>query len=53
MFLAEFSSGARKGRKIGVMFLGTSRLVVMYYLARSRRRRAGAPLATWREISLR
>ena len=53
MFSTGFSSGAREGRKIGVMFSGTSSLPVVCHPARSSSRTACAPSATLREISLR
>jgi hypothetical protein len=42
MFSTGFSSGARDGRKIGVMFLGMSRLPVVCHPARSMSRTACA-----------
>src|SRR5215203_3457907 len=48
-----FSSGARDGRKISVMFLGTLRLPVVCQPARSRSSTAWLLLATVRDISSR
>ena len=53
MFATRFSSGAREGRKIGVMFSGMSSLLVMCHPALSRSTTACAPLATLLEISSR
>src|SRR5215203_6537244 len=47
-----FSSGARDGRKISVMFLGTLRLPVVCQPARSRSSTAWLLLATVRDISV-
>ena len=44
MFSTGFSSGAREGRKIGVMLSGTSSLPVVCHPARSRSRTAWAPV---------
>src|SRR6516164_7246531 len=52
-FSTGFSSGARDGRKIGVMLSGTLSLLVMCHPALSRSSTAWAPSATWREISWR
>jgi hypothetical protein len=52
-FSTGFSSGAREGRKIGVMLSGTSSLLVMCDPALSSSRTAWAPAATLREISSR
>src|ERR1700735_2650952 len=43
IFSTGFSSGAREGRKIGVMFSGTSSLPVVCHPARSSTRTACAP----------
>ena len=43
MFSTGFSSGAREGRKIGVMFSGTTSLLVVCQPARSSSRTACAP----------
>src|ERR671910_418711 len=51
--LAGFSSGARDGRKISVMFLGTLRLPVVCQPARSRSSTAWLLLVTVRDISSR
>ena len=51
--LDRFSSGARDGRKISVMFLGTLRLPVVCQPARSRSSTAWLLLATVRDISSR
>ena len=48
-----FSYGAREGKKIGVIFLGTPSLEVVCHPARSSSSTARAPAATWREISSR
>ena len=45
MFSTGLSSGAREGRKIGVMLSGTSSLPVMCHPARSRSSAAWAPSA--------
>src|SRR3984957_3010813 len=55
-FSTGFSSGAREGRKIGVMLSGTSSLLVVFVVchpARSSSSTAWAPAATLREISSR
>ena len=50
MFSTGFSSGAREGRKIGVMFSGTLSWLVVCHPALSSSRTACAPLA-WRRCA--
>jgi hypothetical protein len=51
MFSCGFNSGAREGRKTGVMFPGITSAFVVCHAARSMMSTAFAPGATWRLIS--